>query len=410
MAKYRVFTKVESNIPVTELYYDLSVYRIDNNNIKHILLACTHQAFEAGYLTKSHETNETNDELSVVYLMEIMLYRQHGGKLLPALSTPSRKIFTLGEIVFGLAYSQTKRENVCYFETHAQTRPVSHTGQPNIHSIQITCQERIFVAREHPVGDPLDPFTKEKVEGELDTRKAASFLNPEGQYYPDQYYTMLCGPAAYFYCLMIDRFDIYEVFIWNLWSYGKAKLGSMNIIPHEKTKKNEDLFGGFTFPRISAIDWISMASLRDSSNKLLDYESVSNKVSAITLWDDIERWMISLGSKKIFSNISLKHSEINDICKLNSFINGNVHVISLISAGMLQKGADVPFKDHWIVWDGKLKLLNGDDITLSTDKKELVSLRLFSWGTVKDNGLRAGLTLEDFSHYLFGGMVFTKIP
>lgn len=77
---------------------------------------------------------------------------------------------------------------------------------------------------------------------------------------------------------------------------------------------------------------------------------------------------------------------------------------------MLQQGADVPFKDHWIVWDGELKLANGGHLTNKTDLKELVSLRLFSWGEVKDNSLRASLTLGDFLNYTFGGMVFTKVP
>jgi hypothetical protein len=70
----------------------------------------------------------------------------------------------------------------------------------------------------------------------------------------------------------------------------------------------------------------------------------------------------------------------------------------------------VPFKEHWIVWDGKLKLLNGGHLTNETDIKELVSLRLFSWGKVKNNSLRASLTLGEFLSYTLGGMVFTKIP
>lgn len=77
---------------------------------------------------------------------------------------------------------------------------------------------------------------------------------------------------------------------------------------------------------------------------------------------------------------------------------------------MLQQGADVPFKDHWIVWDGELKLVNGGSITHETNFDEPVSLRLFSWGEVKDNSLRASLTLGEFLSHSFGGMVFTKIP
>ncbi|EPG8552906.1 hypothetical protein P5H05_005604, partial [Klebsiella pneumoniae] len=58
---------------------------------------------------------------------------------------------------------------------------------------------------------------------------------------------------------------------------------------------------------------------------------------------------------------------------------------------------------------GKLKLVNGGGITNETSLEELVSLRLFSWGEVKDNSLRVSLKLGEFLNHTFGGMVFTKI-
>ncbi|CTQ13467.1 hypothetical protein BN1200_470006 [Klebsiella variicola] len=48
-------------------------------------------------------------------------------------------------------------------------------------------------------------------------------------------------------------------------------------------------------------------------------------------------------------------------------------------------------------------------ITNETSLEELVSLRLFSWGEVKDNSLRVSLKLGEFLNHTFGGMVFTKI-
>lgn len=410
MPKYNVYTKIESNVSASNLFYDLNVYRTDANNKKYVLLSVSEQPIDPSYYTQSHDTNDTDDDLSVIYIIEISLYRKHGGKLISVLSSPAKKMYTLGEIAFGKAYSKDKRENVCYFETKAQTKPVNDKGEDNIHHVKITCIPRFFVALEHPIGDPLDPFTKNNIKNELDTRRAASLLGPEGEYYPNQYYSMLCGPAAFYYCLMMDRYDVYEQLIWDLWNHGKAMLGSFLLQPGTSTMKVDDLFSGASHPRVSAIDWITMASLRDSSNNLLKYESVGDKVSAITLWGDIEKWMLNVGAQKIFSNISLYHSNVSDICKLNSLMSNDVHILSLISAGMLQQGADVPFKDHWIVWGGKLKLVNGGRITNETNLEELVSLRLFSWGEVKDNSLRPSLTLGDFLNHTFGGMVFTKIP
>jgi len=410
MPKYKIYTKIESNVPVSNLFYDLNVYKTDSNNNKHVLLSVTQQPVDPSYYTQPHDTNETDDDLSVIYILEINLYRKHGGKLISVLSSPAKKMYTLGEIASGKAYSKNKRENVCYFETKAQTKLVNDKGEDNIHSFQITCLPRFFVSMEHPIGDPLDPFTKNIIKNELDARKAASLLGPEGEYYPNQYYSMLCGPATFYYCLMMDRYDVYEQLVWDLWRHGKGVLGTFLLQPSASTMKVRDLFAGMSHPRVSAIDWITMASLRDSSNNLLKYESVGDKVSAITLWGDIEKWMLNAGAHKIFSNISMYHSNLSDICKLNSLMSNDVHIISLISAGMLQQGADVPFKDHWIVWGGELKLVNGQRITNETNLEEHVSLRLFSWGEVKDNSLRTSLTLGEFLSHTFGGMVFTKIP
>ncbi|WP_392558314.1 hypothetical protein [Orbus mooreae] len=66
-------------------------------------------------------------------------------------------------------------------------------------------------------------------------------------------------------------------------------------------------------------------------------------------------------------------------------------------------------KDHWIVWNGKVTLLDGTNITEATPLTEEIKLEAFSWGRVESNYLRPSLTLEIFLGYLFGGFVVTKI-
>lgn len=152
MPKYNIYTKIESNVSAVDLFYDLNVYRTDASNKKHILLSVAQQPVTSNYQTQSHETNDTEDGLSVIYIMEMNLYRKHGGKLFSVLSSPAKKMYTLGEMASGQAYSKNKRENVCYFETKAQTKPVNDKGEDNIHTVQITCQKRAFIAKEYPVG------------------------------------------------------------------------------------------------------------------------------------------------------------------------------------------------------------------------------------------------------------------
>lgn len=88
------------------------------------------------------------------------------------------------------------------------------TGTPV--TTQTICN-RPFIAHEHGIGDQLDPFAWNVIEGQLRER-----LNHEN--YPNQDRTSLCGPAAFFYCLQIKYPAFYRMVVWKLWALGEARL------------------------------------------------------------------------------------------------------------------------------------------------------------------------------------------
>ena len=51
MPKYNIYTKIESNVPTSDLFYDLNVYKTDGNNKKHVLLSVTQQPIDPSYYT-----------------------------------------------------------------------------------------------------------------------------------------------------------------------------------------------------------------------------------------------------------------------------------------------------------------------------------------------------------------------
>ncbi|MDC9605552.1 hypothetical protein [Xenorhabdus griffiniae] len=125
MPIYTVYTKIESNVPAENLLYDLIIYRKDAKGNHHILLDIFQAQLQSNYETQQHVTKETDDDLSVTYIMQIMLYRKHGSNTIQALQAPFKKMYTLGEFVEGKACSDKKRENACYFESTIETKPVS---------------------------------------------------------------------------------------------------------------------------------------------------------------------------------------------------------------------------------------------------------------------------------------------
>ncbi|MDC9580044.1 hypothetical protein PSI15_00335 [Xenorhabdus sp. PR6a] len=233
MPTYTVQTKIESNVPAENLLYDLTIYRQDAKGNFHILLDVFREKLQSNYATQQHVTQVTDDSLSVIYIMQMMLYRKHGSNTIQALQAPFKKMYTLGEFVSGKACSDKKRENACYFESTIETKPVSDGD--NTVELKITVPERPFIAKEYPVGHPHDPFEKRKIESQIQDRLSK-------RTYPDQNGASLCGPAAFFYCLQIDRPDIYEQAARELWKYGKTKIGQLEIKPGEGCRHPKGTF------------------------------------------------------------------------------------------------------------------------------------------------------------------------
>lgn len=403
MPKYNIYTKIESNVPAVDLFYDLHVYRTDANNKKYMLLSVEQQPITPNYQTQSHETNETADDLFVIYIMEMNLYRKHGGKLISVLSSPAKKMYTLDEMASGQAYSKNKRENVCYFETKAQTKPVSDNGGDTIHSVQITCIERAFIAKEYSIGSADDPFDRKKIESQISSRMNYSS-------YPDQGRTSLCGPASFFYCLQTDRPDVYKQAANDLWLHGKTKIGTLNITPGDGCKHPKGSFYSGSSERISGLDWITLASLRDSENSIMSYDEVDDEVAGITMWGKITEWFEKSGYVKVFSNVGLSRCSIEDVAHLSEYADNGFKVVCLISAGMLFDfgSDDTSSKNHWVVLAGALKNATGQSITRNSQPDDIVNLKLFSWGVVK-NQVKLNKNFEYVCKHIFGGVVFKPL-
>ncbi|CDH00287.1 hypothetical protein [Xenorhabdus bovienii] len=399
MPTYSVYTQIKSNVPAEKLFYDLIISRQDAEGNHHILLDVEKAQLQSNYETQKHITQETDDDLSVIYIMQIMLYRKHGSNTIQALQTPFKKMYTLGEFVAGKACSDNKRENACYFESTAETKPVSDGD--NTIELKITIPERVFIAKEYPVGHEKDPFEKIKIESEIQDRIAKKT-------YPRQGWASLCGPAAFFYCLQKDRPDIYEQSARELWKYGKTKIGRLEIKPGDGCRHPSGSFYNNGAPTISGLDWITLASLRDSENAIFGYNQVEAETAGVTMWGKLTEWFEKAGYEKIFDNISIfSHSNINDIITLNDYIRKGYIVVSLISVGMLNGSAgETSGKNHWIVWEGEVSS-KGKSINLDSEN-EIVNLNMFTWGGISER-VKPNNNLNYFLKHTFGGLVFKPI-
>ncbi len=394
MSVYSVYTKIESNVPANNLLYDLSIYRMDENKRKiYLLPLVSKQSLQSNYETLKHQTVDTDDPLITTYIVEIMLYRKNRLLTQQALKKPFRRLYTLEDLTLGKACSEKKRENACYFESSGQTK-LANEGDNTI-KLQLTVPERQFIAKEYPIGSAKDPFEKSLFEFELLQRM-------DHFDYPNQGGASLCGPATFFYCLLRDRPDIYEQAAKELWQYGRTKIGGLEIVPRKGCRNPNGHFNDAYGSVISGLDWVTLASLRDTESTILSFDTIDSPVSGATTWWVLAKWFEKAGYEKVFSNVGITQAGIKGINDLNKYTSEKGYkVVTLICDSLLENSASpeaLTVPTHWIIWNGAVtQAPNGD-----------INLQLFSWGTVGEL-IKKNKDINFFIKRFFGGMVFKPL-
>lgn len=413
MAIYTIQFQIQSNAPVEELGYQLEVYKTVNDIPRYALHKTLITPLEAGYKTQTHRSLDIDPSKDQHFVMSFMVYRKVNNTYHAMYDEPKTKVYSLNNPP---TLSADKAENITYFETVDTTKPQKSSGEVNTTVVRISAKKRPFEDQLRKEGTPLDPFSKDRIEQEIQNRLI-------GFDYPHQRGTSLCGAAAFFYCLLKDQPSIYEQVAWDLWTYGNVQIGNLQIKPSNGCRYPE----GIHQLGISGLDWITLASLRDTENSILSYKArtdfVFEGLSGLTMVSAAKSWFEKVGAKCVFDNtmlwmpFGLNHAKLKHLLDLNLYADKpNYHVVVLIGAGMLDGTEDretgeypSPSKEHWIVWEGKVTSLKGDEINESTPLTEKVKLKAFSWGRVEENYLRPGLTLGELLEYIFGGFIVTKI-
>ncbi|MFD1259825.1 hypothetical protein [Entomomonas asaccharolytica] len=432
MAIYTVYTRVESNVSYSDLFYTMQVYRYTEGAMFYALPMTKIRPVQANYMTQKHETvdipTKKFNSKHIEYIMEVMLYRKIGDEFIEVLDKPATSIVSLLNFATDDFDSRTSRTNICYFETSQPTQKTTD-GDINTYQLKISCKKRVFIAPEHPIDDPEDPFLKSKIEAALKervkpyptaSRRSLTFEEKLAQNlsYPEQGSSNLCSAAAFFYCLLNDRPDLYIQIVRELWEDGRTQLGSklirpspactrpINFFEYDKTLRKD-------VPKMPAIDWITLASICDSENIVFPHDSPSNKLSGVILDGRVKGWFEYLGASCVktygIDAIFGRHLRQREVCEINSFVGPHVHIITMIGNSILH----TPPHDNemqWIVWEDRLRVDDGSnrEVDYDTPYTAKVSLKLFANGKLRTT--RKGLTLKDFLEHLAGGVVVTQIP
>lgn len=151
----------------------------------------------------------------------------------------------------------------------------------------------------------------------------------------------LCGPAAFLFAIARDEPVRYGQLIEDLFHRGYAELGDLVIEPSFACRHAKPL------SHLSACDWIGLASLRDSENRWLRYDSPQREFPGITLPAELARWFRLAGYRqvreaaRIYFNASLDNLHLADAWKREDH-----HVCLLIDSYLVK--ADPPqLRPRW---------------------------------------------------------------
>ena len=150
-----------------------------------------------------------------------------------------------------------------------------------------------------------------------------------------------------------------------LWESGKTKIGTLKLEPSYDCRHPTNFFKneppGY-LPKVPAIDWITLASLRDTENSFFDYDSPNDNIPGITTAGDLKTWFKKAGAEIIYeintniiNQVTGSKFTLKDLCRLNSYVCEDTHVVMLITSRMFNKDVPLKTKNHWIILADNLK-------------------------------------------------------
>ncbi len=200
----------------------------------------------------------------------------------------------------------------------------------------------------------------------------------------------LCGPAAFFYCLLEEHPELYAQYVIDLYNTGEARIRSLHVKPSAGCR-------GYLPPpsKIHPVDWIALASLRDSENSRFDYSSADDTAAGITMPHSMADWFKKIGWGGVRNNTNvffLKGRRELDECARD--LDGNRWVCLFINMQLLD-----PLKfahrsvipDHWVVLVKRPAIQN-----------DTIKFSVYSWGDLHDIPRTGSYPLSGFYRNFYG--------
>lgn len=195
-------------------------------------------------------------------------------------------------------------------------------------------------------------------------KRDASLINQSG--------TSLCGAASLMFLTAKHRSGQYAEFVTELYENGKAQLGQLEIAPGQGCKDFNPT------GKITAADWVALASVRDSENMILDYDDPSDEAAGITLPSTLASWLEKAGFQGVINDTNLYFTKgEEELKRADQLFRSGCEVCLFVNADGLSERPSVRSNlsqmsttpNHWVVLTSNIKIAN-----------ESAEFTVFTWG------------------------------
>ena len=218
----------------------------------------------------------------------------------------------------------------------------------------------------------------------------------------------LCGPAAFVFNEVQDHPGDYAGLAIDLYEQGAARLRGLLITPDPAVRQ-------YSPSGIDAVDWLTMASLRDSENWFFTYDTADAELAGITIPSKLESWFSRAGYSDVRSdaNLATRQRDTDNMDEASRLFYAGYRVCLFIDAQMLETPKLAPpgvlpqyremanaaensgslFLDrHWVVLRSRIDRSGGN-----------VKMTVYTWGNENREVPPSGvLQLESFLVNYYG--------
>jgi hypothetical protein len=202
----------------------------------------------------------------------------------------------------------------------------------------------------------------------------------------------LCGPAVFFRNLAIDDPVTYAKAGIDLYERSSCTIGSLTV-------STDFYLWNSSAPRpMTGLDWMMLASLRNSENMMTRYQSASDVFAAITRPSCLESWFRAAGYRSVIDEAYIyREKSIQNEAHIRraEYLRSAGYKLCLFISSNMLKGASqnigswIP--DHWVVVDTPITIDGGN-----------IRLDVFSWGDIVNVPEAGTLPVSDFLKNYYG--------